>query len=118
MTDSESQTSYQADHVATNWSLPSTLQSLLASPFQQTIDQLIPPPSAAPPTPPAPTVAHDAPFLKAMKKGPDGRTENGALAFLSTESPLVDLFYELTPGVGAERLWQLLETAWKEDPTS
>lgn len=43
-------------------------------------------------------------------------TENGAVAFRSTKSALVDLFSELDEVDSGPRLLELLESAWKEDP--
>lgn len=43
------------------------------------------------------------------------RTENADKAFRSTNSPLVDLFFELEAQVNGKRLGELLEAAWEED---
>ncbi|KAK3680914.1 hypothetical protein B0T22DRAFT_474364 [Podospora appendiculata] len=43
-------------------------------------------------------------------------TENGDVAFRSTQSALVDLFYELEEVVSGPRLRELLNAAWKDDP--
>ncbi|KAI1814419.1 hypothetical protein GGS20DRAFT_411783 [Poronia punctata] len=43
-------------------------------------------------------------------------TENGDLAYSSTNSPLVDLFHELEDVVSDKRLNELLNASWKEDP--
>jgi hypothetical protein len=43
------------------------------------------------------------------------QTENGDIAYRSTNSPLVDLFAELEDVVSGPRLYELLNAAWKED---
>ncbi|KAK3320454.1 hypothetical protein B0T19DRAFT_429646 [Cercophora scortea] len=43
-------------------------------------------------------------------------TENGDVAFRSTQSALVDLFHELEEVVSGPRLRELLNAAWNEDP--
>ncbi|PTB39318.1 hypothetical protein M441DRAFT_59375 [Trichoderma asperellum CBS 433.97] len=43
-------------------------------------------------------------------------TENSDVAFRSTNSPVVDLFYELEEVVSGPRLQELLEAAWAEQP--
>lgn len=45
-------------------------------------------------------------------------TENGDVAFRSTNAPLLDLFVELEDVVSGPRLLELLEGAWREDPTT
>lgn len=45
-------------------------------------------------------------------------TENGDIAFRSTNEPLLDLFTELEDVVSGPRLLELLEGAWREDPTT
>lgn len=67
------------------------------------------------------TTANGAPasnaFMDAMRATTNlTTTENGALAYKSTESPLVDLFFDLAPSVGAEHLYKLLAKAWAVDP--
>ncbi|KAH7134218.1 hypothetical protein EDB81DRAFT_658259 [Dactylonectria macrodidyma] len=75
--------------------------------------------------PAAPTTSH--PFmdrlLKAGKKQEPAqnlegmmRTENGDLAFRSTNDALVDLFTELEEVVSGPRLSELLQAAWGADP--
>lgn len=101
-----------------DWSLPESFHPLLLLPLLEVIDTLLPATSLsrAPilvATPPPP-----APFIEALKRQPDALTDNGALAYTSTGSPLVDLFFELTPGVNVSRLFNLLESAWEEDPLS
>ncbi|KAH8123658.1 hypothetical protein FP744_10005812 [Trichoderma asperellum] len=43
-------------------------------------------------------------------------TENSDVAFRSTNSPVVDLFYELEEVVSGPRMQELLEAAWAEQP--
>lgn len=43
-------------------------------------------------------------------------TENSDVAFRSTKSPVVDLFYELEDVVSGPRLKELLDAAWAEQP--
>lgn len=43
-------------------------------------------------------------------------TENGAPAYSSTASPLLDAFHGLRPHVRGGSISPLLERAWKEDP--
>lgn len=43
-------------------------------------------------------------------------TENSDVAFRSTKSPVVDLFYELEDVVSGPRLKELLDAAWDEQP--
>ncbi|EPS98363.1 hypothetical protein FOMPIDRAFT_41926 [Fomitopsis schrenkii] len=43
-------------------------------------------------------------------------TENGAPAYSSTTSPLLDAFQELRPHVHGDNISPLLESAWKQDP--
>ncbi|KAK3938193.1 hypothetical protein QBC46DRAFT_390815 [Diplogelasinospora grovesii] len=43
-------------------------------------------------------------------------TENADVAFRSTKSALVDLFYELEDVLSGPRTRELLDAAWKEDP--
>jgi hypothetical protein len=43
-------------------------------------------------------------------------TENGDIAYRSTNKPLLDLFTELEDVVSGPRLVELLNQAWKEDP--
>jgi hypothetical protein len=44
------------------------------------------------------------------------QTENGDDAFVSTNNPLVDLFFELTEDFTATRMEQVLAKAWNHDP--
>lgn len=43
-------------------------------------------------------------------------TENGAPAYSSTESPLLDAFQGLRPHAHGDNISPLLEKAWREDP--
>ena len=45
-------------------------------------------------------------------------TENRGLAYRSTNSALLDLFSELEKAISGPRLRELLEAAWKEDPSA
>ncbi|WVN85051.1 uncharacterized protein L203_100193 [Cryptococcus depauperatus CBS 7841] len=100
-----------------DWSLPATFLELLASPYPQILDELIP---ANPPTPPLKLSelaleSEPHPFIDALRTIPDTYTEKGALAYKSTSSHLVDLFFDFSPGIKPERLFELLEDSWKED---
>jgi hypothetical protein len=46
---------------------------------------------------------------------PDTQTWNGAAAFSTTNSALLDLFDGLQAGVKAEAVFELLADAWEED---
>ncbi|WRT69243.1 uncharacterized protein IL334_006227 [Kwoniella shivajii] len=98
-----------------DWSLPPDFLSLLATPPSSLINTLIPLHPPASPSAPKASPSPTAPFISALKKAPDTVTEKGAEAHASTNSPLVDLFSDFTPGIGAEKLCELLEKAWKED---
>lgn len=98
-----------------DYSLPPSFITLLSKPLKQTLDALIPY------TPAKVTKGRPAatdPFFSAMQTVGNALTWNGATAHADTKSPLVDLFYELTPGVDSKRLFELLDKAWKEDPLS
>ncbi|KAK3343406.1 hypothetical protein B0T25DRAFT_554254 [Lasiosphaeria hispida] len=43
-------------------------------------------------------------------------TENGDIAHVSTNEPLIDLFFELEEVVSGPRLRKLLDAAWEKDP--
>jgi hypothetical protein len=86
----------------------------MSLPIETALKQLIDPP----PPPPASNG-----FLDAMRTEPAPAhnftlTENGALAHASTESALVDLFFDFAPNVDPTDLYRLLEKAWKEDSLS
>ncbi|KAK4687558.1 hypothetical protein P7C73_g2568, partial [Tremellales sp. Uapishka_1] len=100
-----------------DYSLPTSFLALLSAPLASTIDSLIPhtphtltSPVTAPVTP--------APFLQALVNVPDTQTDKGAAAFSSSHAPLVDLFFDFTPGVEAEHLFDLLGKAWNQDAVS
>ena len=105
-----------------DYSLPSDFQVVLDQPFQQALDVLIPLQlfeiKQVNEAKPSETKDDIPPFLQAMRKIPDAQTENGALAYSTTDSPLTDLFYEFTPGVQADRLFELLAAAWEKDNIS
>lgn len=99
-----------------NWALPSAFLGLLNLPPNQAIDQLIPTRSQSTSTQSAEVPGTSSnPFIEALKKIPDTLTEKGALAHKTTDSPLVDLFFDLAPGIESDRLYKLLEAAWTED---
>nr|KIR89351.1 hypothetical protein I308_00356 [Cryptococcus tetragattii IND107] len=99
-----------------NWALPSAFLGLLNLPPNQAIDQLIPTRSQSTFTQSAEVPGTSSnPFIEALKKIPDTLTEKGALAHKTTDSPLVDLFFDLAPGIESDRLYKLLEAAWTED---
>lgn len=99
-----------------NWELPSAFLGLLNLPPDQAIDQLIPTQSRSAFTQSAEVPGTSSyPFIEALKNIPDTLTEKGALAHKTTDSPLVDLFFDLAPGIESDRLYKLLEAAWTED---
>ncbi|KAK8843953.1 hypothetical protein IAR55_006745 [Kwoniella newhampshirensis] len=119
-TSGPSRTSSRKKASTKDWSLPPAFLSLLANRPEQLYDTLLPAPegdhshdqpdlSSDPPVP-------SAPFLDAMKRAPNILTEKGAFAYDSSQSPLVDLFFDLSPGIEAPHLFDLLEKAWKMDP--
>ncbi|OXG82379.1 hypothetical protein C349_02975 [Cryptococcus neoformans var. grubii Br795] len=99
-----------------NWALPSAFLGLLNLPPDQVIDQLIPTRSKSPSihSSEVPGTSFH-PFIEALKNIPDTLTEKGALAHKTTDSPLVDLFFDLAPGIASDQLYKLLEAAWTED---
>lgn len=115
-----------ATHIKTkrttlDWTLPPSFLALLSTPLSKAINSLLPPAPAHPPT--AAATGQDAPapkhpFLDAMKNTADALTEKGGHAFASTESALVDLFFELTPSISPSKLRELLDKAWTEDPAA
>ncbi|CAK9781457.1 hypothetical protein CC85DRAFT_325756 [Cutaneotrichosporon oleaginosum] len=117
MANTESQSSSAAKSA---WAIPAALKDLIAldaSARTAVIDKMLQtthpglPATAAPPTP-----VPSAPFLDALKRVPDTITWNGAAAFKSTNSALLDLFDGLQAGVKAEDVFKMLQKAWKEDP--
>lgn len=99
-----------------NWALPSAFLGLLNLPPDQVIDQLIPTRSKSPSihSSEVPGTSFH-PFIEALKNILDTLTEKGALAHKTTDSPLVDLFFDLAPGIASDQLYKLLEAAWTED---
>lgn len=99
-----------------NWAFPSAFLGLLNLPPDQVIDQLIPTRSKSPSihSSEVPGTSFH-PFIEALKNIPDTLTEKGALAHKTTDSPLVDLFFDLAPGIASDQLYKLLEAAWTED---
>lgn len=101
-------------HTSLDYSLPPATADSLLQPCDKMHDALLGPldPSfASVPAKDEPKV----PFLAAMATTGDTFTAKGAVAHKSTDSPIVDLFYEYTPGVTSERLFELLGAAWKKD---
>jgi hypothetical protein len=105
------------------WDLPAHIIQLMFIPVDQAVAQLL--------KPPAPTTTSNIKtntngstpianaFMDAMKAVPNlTKTENGAAAYTTTESPLVDLFFDLSPPVDAEHLFGLLGKAWAVDPVA
>jgi hypothetical protein len=103
-----------------DWTLPPSFLALLSTPLHTAINSLLPPAPAHPPAAAATrkdnASAPKHPFLDAMKNTADALTEKGGHAFASTESALVDLFFELTPSISPSKLRELLDKAWTEDP--
>ncbi|KAL1407488.1 hypothetical protein Q8F55_006921 [Vanrija albida] len=105
------------------WELPPNFAALLAQPAQVAVETLlaaagVPLPSQPPAKKEVKAPAPSAPFLDALHTMPDAQTTNGAPAYKSTDSPLVDLFYLLTPGVGATDVFAAMDKAWAEDPVA
>lgn len=100
------------------WDLPAHIIQLMSIPVDQAVAQLLKPLSKdeARTRTPASAATPNA-FMDAMKAVPKlTRTENGAAAYTTTDSPLVDLFFDLSPPVDAEHLFELLGKAWAVDP--
>lgn len=105
-----------------NWTLPPAFTDLLGKPIAEALDILVPPP------PPLPKKKREAAakaakemqktsaFLTALASAPDTKTWNGAKAFSSTGEALLDLFNDLSPGIKAEKLFDLLDKAWDAHP--
>jgi hypothetical protein len=100
------------------WDLPPHIIQLMSIPVEQAVAQLIP--KAPHPATTKPDTANA--FLNAMRAMYGDTytlTENGAIAFKSTGSPLVDLFFDLSPPRQSKAvffLFVLLEKAWAVDP--
>jgi hypothetical protein len=58
------------------------------------------------------------PFMDAMESVGNALTEKLGVAHQNTKVPLVDFFYEFTPGVQPARLFELLEKSWADDSLS
>lgn len=106
-----------------DYTLPHDFIALLSRHVQAVIDELIPPSSSAgdPSTPAfsdSTATATDAthPFPEAFRKNADAQTEKGGNAFKSTQSALVDLFFDFAPPTDPKHLQKLLDAAWQEDP--
>ncbi|WVQ93053.1 hypothetical protein IAU59_000117 [Kwoniella sp. CBS 9459] len=106
-----------------DWHLPTSFLSLLPTPPHILIPSLVPSGKPAPapkahvasaPKPAEPKPSWAA-FIPALQRAPDTLTNKGAEAYTSTSDPLVDLFFELTPGVTASRIYELVEAAWAKD---
>lgn len=111
---SQPEVSPKVPNAHAGWDLPAHMIQLMSIPAAEAVAQLLGP---LPPLPKSNS------FLDAMRntQGDNSgftRTENGALAFSSTGSALVDLFFELAPGVEASHLNGLLDEAWNEDAFS
>jgi hypothetical protein len=102
------------------WDLPAHIIQLMSIPVDQAVAQLLnppPPPTTITKTNGSTPIANA--FMDAMKAVPNlTRTENGATAYTTTDSPLVDLFFDLSPPVDAEHLFGLLGKAWAVDPVT
>lgn len=99
------------------WGLPPSLVSLLPA-DAATIATLIPTPAVMAVQDKAvsdPKPAKSTPFLDALRTLPDTYTTNGAAAFSTTGSTLVDLFADLNPTTRADKVYKLLDKAWEED---
>jgi len=100
------------------WDLPAHIIQLMSIPVDQAVAQLLKPLSRDDArTKTKASVATPNAFMDAMKAVPKlTRTENGAAAYTTTDSSLVDLFFDLSPPVDAEHLFELLGKAWDVDP--
>jgi hypothetical protein len=108
------------------WDLPSALVELLAKPFPQSLVEIPLAPcersnstKGKSKASQATTASTSNAFMKSMSEA-HNLTENvkGATAHKSTQSALVDLFFDFTNGVAAKHLFDLLDKSWAEDPTS
>jgi hypothetical protein len=110
-------------HVSRDWSLPPAFLALLAdvpANLSRLSDDLWPctTPNQKAATPGS-AIKDDAPshpFIDALKSNPDTFTDKGARAHKSTQSAIVDLFFDFAQGIEPVRVFNLLEAAWKEDP--
>ncbi|ODN81650.1 hypothetical protein L202_02050 [Cryptococcus amylolentus CBS 6039] len=102
-----------------DWSLPPAFLARLKASPEAVLDELVPlKPIKSQEKETLDEATRSHPFIDAMKSTEDVRTEKGALAHQSTDAPLVDLFFDLAPGVEAEHLFNLLKAAWKDDALS
>jgi hypothetical protein len=105
------------------WDLPAHIIQLMSIPVDQAVARLLKPPPTTTTTNISTKTNGSAPpsdaFMNAMKAVPNlTRTENGAAAYTTTDSPLVDLFFDLSPPTDAEHLFGLLGKAWAVDPVA
>ena len=111
-----------------DYSLPPAFLALLNEPLESTLDRLLPISTSprAVSNPPGPGLATTRvaaastpshPFIQAMAAAPNTLTEKGGHAYRETVSPLVDLFFDMVPGLKTQRLNQLLANAWAVDPS-
>lgn len=102
------------------WDLPVELLNLLSQPFPASIQHLTIKPLNFPATavkqPVVTKIPSSDPFMDAMTAVSNlTTTDKGGVALKTTNSPLVDLFFEFTPGVKPKRLFDLLHQAWSND---
>lgn len=100
-----------------DYTLPSSFYTLLTRPVDAVIDELIPISKLTT----IPTVAQVAKtsaefFVGAFRKNADALTENGGRAHSTTQSSLVDLFFDMAPPINVIHIRELLDKAYKEDP--
>jgi hypothetical protein len=57
-------------------------------------------------------------FVAAIRKNADAVTDKGGGAHDTTDSALVDLFFDLSPPVDPQHTRELLDKAFLEDPLS
>lgn len=116
-TSSRSRVTQQPNIQHPGWDLPPQLIQLLSIPVDMAVATLVhnPPPSYRS-TLNGNHTAETSAFLEAMRALPTlTRTANGATAYTSTSSALVDLFFDLTPKVTAVNLFEMLAKAWVVD---
>jgi hypothetical protein len=108
---------FTSKSVRKDYSLPPSFFTLLTRPVDEVIDELIPISKLTT----IPTVAQIVKtsaesFVGAFRKNADVLTENGGRAHTTTQSALVDLFFDMAPPVNVEHIRELLDKAYKEDP--
>ena len=74
--------------------------------------------TAAPPASDREEVDLHAPLFTPVAGAVMGRTENGAPTFVASGRACLDLYFDSVPGIGEERLKELLGRAWAEDATT